>query len=147
MKVAFIRKREDAKRSEESIGCNSHNYFSHTGVRHVGQQLSRAAAEQIHAQKHCGILKSWENTLGMPGNHFSPAWGWADITTSGRHCLPPQCSPSHHLPWQLCSTSSPLPTVPANPIFLPGAAFWAPTPSPPSSSAKSAHTAPNTLPI
>lgn len=93
MKVAFIHKREDAKRSEESIGCNSHNYFSHTGVRHVGQQLSRAAAEQIHAQKHCGILKSWENTLGMLGNHFSPAWGWADVTTPGRHCLPPQCSP------------------------------------------------------
>lgn len=94
MKVAFIHKREDAKRSEESIGCHSHNYFDHTGVRRVGQQLSRAAAEQSHAQKHCGIQKTWENNmLGMLGNHFSLAQGWADVTTPGRHCLPPQGSP------------------------------------------------------
>lgn len=94
MKVAFAHKREDAKRSEESIGCHSHNYFGHTGVRRVGQQLSGAAAEQSHAQKHCGIRKIWEiNTLRMLGNHLSPARGWADVTTSGRHCLPPQCCP------------------------------------------------------
>lgn len=94
MKVAFTHKREDAERSEESIGCHSHNYFGHTGVRRVGQQLSRAAAEQSHAQEHCGIQKSRENnTLGMLGNHLSPARGRADVTTSGRHCLPPQGSP------------------------------------------------------
>lgn len=94
MKVAFVHKREDAKRREESIGCHSHNYFGHIGVRCVGQQLSVAAAEQSHAQKCCGIQKSWDNnTLGMPGNHFSPARDQADVATSGRHCLPPQCSP------------------------------------------------------
>lgn len=115
MKVAFTHKREDAERSEESIGCHSHNYFGHTGVRRVGQQLSRAAAEQSHAQEHCGIQKSRENnTLGMLGNHLPPARGQADVTTSGRHCLPPQGSPqpssslaallhlltSTHCPWE-----------------------------------------------
>lgn len=124
MKVAFIHKREDAKRSEESIGCHSHNYFDHTGVRRVGQQLSRAAAEQSHAQKHCGIQKTWENNmLGMLGNHFSLARGWADVTTPGRHCLPPQGSPQPssslaallHL---LTSTH-----CPCKSFF---AAFWAP---------------------
>lgn len=147
MKVAFIPKREDAKKSEEGIGCHSHNYFGHTRVRRVGQQLSVAAAEQSHALKHCGIQKSWDNnTLGIT---FL-------LQTAGL-MLPPQedtafllsALPSH-LPWQLCSTSSPPPTVPANPFFLSGAAFWAPTPPPPpsSSAAKPAqHTAPNTLPI
>lgn len=92
--MAFVHKREDAKRREESIGCHSHNYFGHIGVRCVGQQLSVAAAEQSHAQKCCGIQKIWDNnTLGMPGNHFSPARDQADVATSGRHCLPPQCSP------------------------------------------------------
>lgn len=91
MKVAFIPKRENAKKSEESIGCHSHNYFGHTGVRRVGQQLSVAAAEQSHALKHCGIQKSWDNnTLGIT---FSSSWGRADVATSGGHCLPPQCSP------------------------------------------------------
>lgn len=148
MKVAFIHKREDAKRSEESIGCHSHDYFDHTGVRGVGQQLSRAAAEQSHAQKHCGLQKHWDNNmLGMFGNHFSPARDQADVTTSGRHCLPPQCSPQ---PSSSLAALLPLLTsthCPCKSFFPLRSSILGPTPSPPSSSAKSAHAAPNTLPI
>lgn len=65
MKVAFIPKREDAKRSEESIGCHSHNYFDHTGVRRVGQhfqglQQSKAVPKSTVASRKTGRTTCWE---------------------------------------------------------------------------------------
>lgn len=108
-----------------------------------GLQQSKAMPKSTVASKKAGRTTRW-GCLGI-----------TCLLHGARLMSPPQegtafllrALPSHHLPWQLCSTSSPPPTVPVNPFFLSGAAFWAPSPSPSSSSAKPAHAAPDALPI